>query len=100
MIMGDDGAIYWMMREGRDTIKVMFADPNQEMGSESFITCVFTLRSKRIYFLLRHQGLFYIMDETHRIRVLQADPQTQMWKQIGVREIMKKDALEIQYAEF
>ena len=92
MIQGENGAIYWMMREGDDTIKVMRADPHQEMGSEDFITCVFTFRSKKIYFLLKHQGLFYIMDETKRIRVLQADSQTQMWKQIVVKELMEKDA--------
>ena len=40
------------------------------------------------------------MDDTKRIRVLQADQQTQMWKQIAIKELMPEDALLIKYSEF
>ena len=54
MLQGEKGKIFWMMRDNdnADTVRVLCADPEQEMGSLEFVTTVFSLRSKEIYFLL------------------------------------------------
>jgi len=56
MIMDDNGAVYFMMKTPNDTVKVMRTDPMAEMGGDSFVRTVFTLRSSCVYFLLYNQG--------------------------------------------
>ena len=70
MIQDNDGAVYFMMKAPGDKVRVMRTDPLVEMGSENFVRPVFTLRSSKIYFLLQQQGLFYLMDDTKKIREL------------------------------
>jgi len=82
------------------TIKVMRTDPAIEMGDAAFVKSVFTLRSKFIYFMLFHQGLFYIMDDTKKIRVLKPDIETNMWKQKETYELRSVDYSNFVHSDF
>lgn len=55
MCMDDKGAIYFMMKSSNGTVKVMRTDPYAEMGADSFVKVVYTLRSDKVYFLLYFQ---------------------------------------------
>ena len=74
------GAIYWMMRNDNGVVQVMRAEPQSEMGSETFIQTVFKIPSAQIYFLLYHKSHFYLMDEHKTIRILKPNAQTLNWK--------------------
>jgi len=89
-----------MMKGQGDIVQVMRTDPAVEMGGDGFIKPVFQLRSSRIYFMLARQGLFYIMDDTKKIRVLKPNPDNYMWKQTMTFDIPEKDALAIVYADY
>ena len=95
MIQGEKGKIFWMMKDSSGTVHVLCADPDQEMGSLEFIKIVFTFRSEQIYFLLQHQGLFYIMNDVKNVLVLKEDKYTKLWELISIKELMKEDANKI-----
>lgn len=78
----------------------MRTDPHIEMGADGFVKPVFHLRSSIIYFMLYIQGLFYIMDDTKKIRVLKPNAENYMWKQKTTYELPEKDRSEIVYADF
>ena len=56
----------------------MRVDPNAEMGNSGFIKSVYTLRCNDIHFLDIKEGVFYLMDDKKKIRVLEQDPLTFM----------------------
>ena len=70
------------------------------MGGDGFFKCVFSLRSSKIYFLLFQQGLFYLMDDQKKVRVLKANTETFMWKQTNTLELSEKDTNALVYADF
>ena len=78
MIMDDKGAIYFMIKTANQ-VKVLRTDPLVEMGQNGFIKSVFTLRASRVFFLLYREGLFYLMDEAKKIRVLKPNDETYHW---------------------
>lgn len=78
MIMDDKGAIYFMIKT-QNLIKVLRTDPLVEMGGLGFIKPVFTLRSSRVFFMLFREGLFYIMDDMKKIRVLKPNEENYNW---------------------
>lgn len=80
MIKDSDGAIYFMMKSSNDTVRVLRTDPNAEMGGDTFVKTVFQLRSSLIYFMLFHQGQFYIMDDQKKVRLCEPNKETYMWK--------------------
>lgn len=100
MILDESGAIFFMMKTPNDTVKVYRADPMIEMGGDGFVKEVFSLRSARIYFFLCHQGQFYIMDDQKKIRLCEANKETNKFKQLTVLELPERDANAIVYAEF
>lgn len=70
------------------------------MGGDGFIKSVYSLRATHIYFLLHREGVFYIMDEQKKIRVLKPNEETQMWVQDTTFELPVKDAKSIVYSDF
>lgn len=56
MVIDEKGAIFFMMAYDNGTVKVLRTDPMAEMGGDSFVKTVFTLRSTKIFFLLFHQN--------------------------------------------
>lgn len=100
MIIDSSGAIYFMMKSSTGMIKVMRTDPGAEMGDEKFVKCVYTLRSSKVYFFLQHQEQFYLMDDQKKVRHLQPDSETYMWKLTTTLELPEKDLKDIVYADF
>lgn len=99
MIMDDKGAIYFMIKT-QNLIKVLRTDPLVEMGGLGFIKPVFTLRSSRVFFMLFREGLFYIMDDMKKIRVLKPNEENYNWVQESVLELPAADAKSIIYSDF
>ena len=58
-----------MMRE-ESMLRVLRTNPQIEMGYEGFIEEVYSLTSSKVFFFLLHNGHFYLMDESKKIRVL------------------------------
>ena len=100
MIKDADGAIYFMMKSSNDTVRVLRTDPNAEMGGDTFVKAVFTLRSSLIYFLLFHQGQFYMMDDQKKVRLCEPNKETYMWKQLTTLELPEIDAYNIVYSDY
>ena len=100
MIKDAEGAIYFMMKSSNDTVRVLRTDPNAEMGGDTFVKTVFTLRSSLIYFLLFHQGQFYMMDDQKKVRLCEPNKETYMWKQLTTLELPEIDAYNIVYSDY
>ena len=102
MIRDTDGAIYFMMKSTDDTIRVIRADPNAEMGTNDYLKVVFTFYSSLVYFMHedRSQHQFYIMDDQKKVRVIEPNKETHMWKQKMTYELTEKDAQEIYYCDY
>ena len=100
MIQDPAGAMYFMMKTPGGTVNVLRISPNCEMGSDTFVQNVFSLRSSCIYFLLQHQGQFYIMNDQKKISVLEPNKETNMWKLVSTLELPERDTNNIVYADF
>ena len=80
MIMDEHGAVYFMMKGANDNVKVLRTDPLAEMGGDGFVKTIFSFRSAVVYFMLYHQGQFYIMDDQKKIRLLTPNQETKILK--------------------
>lgn len=100
MIMDDKGAIYFMIKTHQGTVKVLRTDPLIEMGGAGFIKSVFTLRTSQVYFLLFREGMFYLMDDKKKVRVLKPNEDNHMWTQDNTFELPAADAKQIIYSDF
>lgn len=70
MLMDENGSIFWLHCPEKSEITVLRHNPKLQMGNPKFITKVFKMYAEHVFFFEYNQGLFYIMDETHKIKAL------------------------------
>ena len=98
--MDKKGALYFAVKTESGLVKVLRVDPNEQMGTASFIKSVFSIRCDYIHFLEIRNDFFYLMDEKKKIRKLVQDTKTFMLKQDTTLEISKKDMINLKYTDF
>lgn len=70
MIMDSTGALFWLHFLEDKEVGVLRHNPKLQMGNSNFIQTVFQMRAEHIFFFLFNDGEFFIMDQSHRIKVL------------------------------
>lgn len=76
MFMDTKGCLFWMHSPKEKEVSVFRHNPKLQMGNSEYITSVYNFYAEHVYFFVFKEDQFFIMDQTHKIRMLTWNEET------------------------